>query len=192
MISSLRGKLEAIGNDWAIINVNGVGFNVYSSTSTLATLGATGDEVRLYTHLHLREDNISLFGFSTFEELSLFRILISVSGIGPKLATAMLSAMKADRLVAAIAGGDTDTLTTVPGIGKKTAGRLILELKDKINAGLVPMAVQVFEGNNEVISVLTSLGYSIAEANRAIATIPPATINLEEKIKLALAYFARK
>jgi len=192
MITSLRGKLEAIGNDWAVIDVNGVGFNVFSSTSTLATLGTIGDEVRLYTHLHFREDNISLFGFSTFEELSLFRILIGVSGIGPKLATAMLSALKPDRLVAAIAGGDIDTLTTVPGIGKKTAGRLVLELKDKINAGLVPVTVPISESNNELLSVLLSLGYSVAEANRAIGTIPPGTVNLEEKIKLALAYFARK
>jgi len=192
MIASLHGKLEAIGNDWAIVDVNGIGFNVYSSTSTLASLGIIGSEVRLYTHLHFREDNIALYGFSTFEELSLFRILISVSGIGPKLATAMLSAMKADRLVAAIAGGDADTLMSVPGIGKKTAGRLILELKDKINAGLVPIVVQVSEGNTEVLSVLTSLGYSVAEANRAIATLPSSTISLEEKIKIALAYFARK
>jgi Holliday junction DNA helicase RuvA len=192
MISSLHGKLEAIGNDWAIIDVNGVGFYVYSSTLTLVNLGTTGSEVRLYTHLHFREDNVSLYGFSTFEELSLFRILISVSGIGPKLALAMLSGMKAERLVAAIAGGDVDTLTSVPGIGKKTAGRLILELKDKINAGLVPIAVQISEGNTEVLAALTSLGYSIAEANRAMATVPPSTISLEEKIKIALAYFARK
>jgi Holliday junction DNA helicase RuvA len=192
MISSLRGKLVEIGNDWVVVDVNGVGFNVYSSTSTLATLGVTGDEVHLYTHLHFREDNIALFGFSTFEELNLFRILITVSGVGPKLATAMLSAVRPDRLVSAITGGDIDTLTTVPGIGKKTAGRLVLELKDKINAGLIPVTVQISQNNSEVVSVLTSLGYSVAEANRAVATIPPATINLEEKIKLALAYFARK
>jgi Holliday junction DNA helicase RuvA len=104
----------------------------------------------------------------------------------------MLSSLKPDRLVAAIAGSDIDTLTTVPGIGKKTAGRLVLELKDKINTGLVPVTVQISESNNEVLSVLISLGYSVAEANRAISTIPPGTVNLEEKIKLALAYFARK
>jgi holliday junction DNA helicase RuvA len=192
MISSLHGKLEAIGNDWAVIDVNGVGFYVNSPTTTLVNLGRVGDEVQLFTHLHFREDNIALFGFSTFEQLNLFRILISVSGIGPKLATAMLSALTPDRLIAAIAGSDTDTLTTVPGVGRKIAGRLILELKDKIDANLVPAAIQISEGNTEVLAALTSLGYSIAEANRAIASIPANAKNLEDKIKFALNFFARK
>jgi len=135
MISSLHGKLESLGSDWAIVNVNGIGFQVYTPTSTLSTLGTAGDDVKLYTHLHLREDNVTLYGFGSTEELWLFETLIGVSGLGPRLALAMLSAMSVDQLTMAIATGSTELLTTVPGIGKKVADRLILELKDKIGAG---------------------------------------------------------
>ncbi len=130
MIASLQGKLEALGSDWAIINVGGIGFQVYLPTSTLSTLGATGGEVKLYTHLHLREDNVALYGFASADDLGLFESLITVSGLGPRLALAMLSAMDAERLVVAIASAATALLTEVPGIGKKMAERLILELKD--------------------------------------------------------------
>ena len=194
MIASLSGKVESLGGDWAIINVGGIGFQVYMPTSTLSTLGAVGEEVKLYTHLYLREDNATLYGFSLAEELGLFQTLIGVSGLGPRLALAMLSAMDAEKLTMAIATGSADLLTAIPGIGKKMANRLILELKEKIGAGWIPTpAVALAQENADVITALVSLGYSIAEANRAVATLPPASeLSLEDKIKLALQYFGGK
>ena len=193
MIASLHGTLESLGSDGAVINVNGVGFRVYMPTSTLSILGTVGKEVHLHTHLVLREDSVALYGFASTEELELFQILLGVSGIGPKLALAVLSAMSVEKIVMAIATGSVDLLTVVPGIGKKTAQRLILELKDKI--GTIPIATpmaQMAEGNADVLAALTSLGYSISEASRAVATLPSSELSLEEKIKLTLQYFGGK
>ena len=194
MIASLHGRLESLGSDWAVINVGGIGFQVYMPTSTLSTLSTTGEEVKLYTHLHLKEDNATLYGFASSDELGLFQTLISVSGLGPKLALAMLSAMTVEKLTMAIATGSTDLLTMIPGIGKKVANRLILELKDKIGAGWITTpAAQIAQENTEVLAALTSLGYSVSEANRAVATLPPSSdLSLEEKIKQALGYFGGK
>ncbi len=192
MIAGLHGKLESLGSDWAIINVNGVSFQVYMPTSTLSTLSTVGEEVKLHTHLHLREDNATLYGFTSADELKLFQTLIGVSGLGPRLALAMLSAMSVDQLTMAIATGSIDLLTEVPGIGKKMANRLILELKEKIGAGWITTpAAQLAQENADVVAALTSLGYSVAEATRAVATLPPSSdLSLEEKIKQALQYFA--
>src|SRR3990172_2756943 len=144
MISSLHGRLESIGANWAVIDVNGVGFQVFMPTSTLSTLGAIGEKVNLRTQLVLREDSVALYGFITAEELELFQIVTGVSGIGPKLGLAILSSMSVERVSMAIAGSDTDLLKTIPGIGKKTAERMVLELKDKIGAGLLaPARVQL-------------------------------------------------
>lgn len=194
MIAGLHGKLELIGGDWAIINVGGIGFQVYMPTSTLSSLGKIGDEVNLHTHLHLREDNATIYGFASTDELRLFQTLLGVSGLGPKLALAMLSAMSVDKLTMAIATGSTDLLTIIPGIGKKVADRIVLELKDKIAAGWVTTpAAQLAEANTDVLAALTSLGYSVAEATRAVATLPPSSdLSLEERIKLALQYFGTK
>ena len=126
MIAGLQGKLESLGGDCAIINVNGIVFQVYMPTSGLSSLGKVGDEVRIHTHLHLREDNATLYGFTSAEELGLFQTLIGVSGLGPKLAISMLSAMNVERLTMAIATGITDLLIDTPGIGKKMANRLTL------------------------------------------------------------------
>ncbi len=194
MIASLRGRFEALGSDWAIINVGGVGFRVYMPTSTLSTLGSVGEEVKLHTHLHLREDNATLYGFASADELGLFQTLMSVSGLGPRLALAMLSAMNVDQLSMAIATGSTDLLTVVPGVGKKMASRLVLELKEKIGAAWIAApAAQLAQENTDVLAALTSLGYSVTEASRAVATLPPSSeLSLEEKIKLALQYFTAK
>ncbi len=194
MIASLHGTLESLGSNWAIINVNGIGFQVYMPTSSLSTLGAIGKEVHLHTHLHLREDNATLYGFSSTEELELFQTLLGVSGLGPKLSLAMLSAMSVEQVSMAIATGNVDLLRMVPGIGKKTAERLILELKDKIGAVLVATpAAQLAQENTDVLAALTSLGYSVSEASRAVATLPTSSgLSLEEKIKLALQYFGGK
>ena len=190
MIASLHGKLESISTDSAIVNVNGIGFLVHMPTSTINTLGRVGQEAHLQTNLVVREDSMSLYGFATDGELELFQVLTGVSGLGPKLALTMLSSMSVEQISTAIATENIDLLTAIPGIGKKMANRLVLELKDKISAGLISVpAAQLAEENTEVMAALTSLGYSIAEASRAVATLPESDISLEEKIKLALQYF---
>jgi len=192
MIAGLQGKLQTIGSNWAIINVGGISFQVYMPTSTLSTLGAVGEEVELYTHFHLREDNATLYGFATAEELALFQTVTAVSGVGPKLALAMLSAMSAEKLAMAIGSGSTELLSEVPGVGKKMASRLVLELKGKLMAGGLAPA-ELAEENADVLTALTSLGYSVREATGAIATLPQdQKLSLEEKVKLALQYFGGK
>ena len=190
MISSLQGKIDSISNDHTIINVNGVGFLVYMPTSALTTMGIPGDGVKIFTHLHLREDNVSLYGFTSTEELWLFETLISVSGLGPRLALAMLSSLNPEQLTTAIATGSSDMLETVTGIGKKVANRIILELRDKIGSGWIATpATELARENTDVLAALTSLGYSAAEATKAIASLPATEeINLEDKIKTALQY----
>jgi Holliday junction DNA helicase RuvA len=194
MIAGLHGKLESLGSDWVIINVGGISFQVYVPTSTLSTLGDAGEEVKIFTHLYLREDNAALYGFISADELRLFQTMLSISGLGPRLALAMLSAMNVEKLTMAIATGNSDLLTVIPGVGKKMANRLILELKEKIGAGWlgVPVA-QIAEENTDVLAALTSLGYSVSEANRAVATLPPdQKMSLENKVKRALQYFGGK
>lgn len=193
MIASLQGKLESMGSNWAVINVTGIGFQVFMPTSTLSTLGSLGREVHLHTNLVLREDSVTLYGFASAEELSLFQTLLSVSGVGPKLALAMLSAMSVEQATMAIATGSVELLRTVPGIGKKTAERLILELKDKIGAGLITTMTPLAQENADVLAALTSLGYSVSEASRAVASLPSASdLSLEDKVKRALQYFGGK
>ena len=194
MIASLNGKMESLSSDGAIINVGGIGFRVYMPTSTLSTLDPIGKEVRLHTYLHLREDNVSLYGFASTDELGLFQNLISVSGLGPRLALAMLSAMSIERLATAIVSGSTELLTEIPGIGKKMAERLILELKEKISVGWITTpTAQLAEENTEIVATLTSLGYSVSEATQAVASLPPdEALSLEDKVKQALAFFAIK
>jgi Holliday junction DNA helicase RuvA len=194
MIAGLKGKIESIGSNWVVVDVGGISFQVFLPSSTLSTLGVVGQEVKLHTHLHVREDNMTLYGFGSARELSLFQTLMTVSGIGPKLGLAMLSAMDAEQLATTIASGDGDMLTAIPGIGKKTASRIVLELKDKIGGEwMVTQDLEAVQGNSEVVSALTSLGYSVAEAYRAVATLPPSSkLSLEEKIKLALKYFSAK
>ncbi len=194
MIATLHGRLEALGGDWAIINVHGIGFQVYMPTSALSALGNIGQEVNLYTHLHLREDNVTLYGFASREERQLFETLLSVSGTGPKLALAALSTMSVEQLTVALATGSIDLLRMIPGVGKKTAERLVLELKDKVGAGLaIASGVLMAQQDSDVLAALTSLGYSVSEASRAVATLPTASeLSLEEKIKLVLQYFGGK
>ena len=191
MIASLEGKLESLGGDWAVVSVGGTGIQVFMPTPTLSGLGAIGGNVKLYTHLHLREDNITLYGFASSGELELFKTLINVSGLGPRMALVMLSAMDTEQLVMAIASGNAELLTGIPGIGRKMASRLVLELKDKIGAGLIsaPMA-ELAQENTDVLAALTTLGYSASEATRALASLPRGQeLNLEDKVRLALAYF---
>jgi Holliday junction DNA helicase RuvA len=192
MIAGVKGKIEALGSNWVVVDVGGMSFQVFLPTSTLARLGAVGQEVKLHTHLAVREDNLSLYGFGTARELALFQTLITVKGIGPKLGMAMLSAMEVEQLTLAIAGGDANLLTGIPGIGQKTANRIVLELKDKVSGDwMISQDIEAVQGNSDVVSALTSLGYSVAEATRAVASLPSDNrLGLEDKIKLSLKYFS--
>ena len=194
MLAGLKGTIEAIGANWVVIEVGGISFQVFLTTSTLSSLGTVGQKVKLHTHLAVREDNLSLYGFGAARELALFQTLITVSGIGPKLGMAMLSAMDTEQLTLAIARGEIDMLTSIPGIGKKTASRIILELKDKIATGwMVTLETAGVQGNSEVMAALISLGYSTSEASRALGILPrDQNLSLEEKITLALKYFGGK
>ena len=192
MIAGLHGTLESRGANWAIIKVGGVSIQVYMPASTLSTLGAIGAEVHLHTHLHFKEDNLALYGFASQQELELFQMLIGVTGVGPKASLAMLSAMYANDLALAIATGNVDLLDQVPGIGKKMASRLVLELKGKLESVGVAAAV-LGEGNAEVIAALVSLGYSPSEAASAVAAIADSPdLAIEDRIRLALQHFAAR
>ncbi len=191
MIATIEGILEYRGNDYIIINVGGIGFRVYVSGSTLSQLGTVKGKVSLYTHLHVREDNISLYGFASNEELALFRNLISVSGVGSKVALTLLSALNPEQVVMAIASGDIDLISKAPGIGKKMAGRLIVELKGKLEKEWTETALPLAPESADVIAALTGLGYSLTEATKAISKLPNSEgLSLEEKIKLALQQMA--
>lgn len=195
MIASVRGTLLATGTDHAIVETGGVGFHVFAPRSVLQRLGDIGSTVMLYTHLHVREDALVLYGFSSIEERRFFETLIGVTGVGPRMALGLLSAAPIDQLHLAIATENTALLAQVPGIGKKTAARLILELKGKLDlkgmmpAGTVdaPAAPAI---NAELQEILTSLGYSALEAQSAVSSIPPdAPAEIEERLRLALRYF---
>jgi len=192
MIANLSGTLTAIGKDSIVVQVGGVGFRVSVPRRLLDTLGGPGQEVTLYTHLHVRENELTLYGCGSEEEMTLFRLLQTVSGIGPKVALSVLSALPPDRLQAAIAQADEATLARVPGIGPKTAKKLVFDLKDKVAAELrvgEPRPA-LTEADADLIAALTSLGYSVAEAQEAIRTLPLEPLPLEERIRLALIYFA--
>jgi len=174
MIAHLRGKLLAKHPNQVIVESCGVGYDVTISVPTFSELPAAGSEVALHIHTHVREDALSLYGFLRLGEKYLFEKLLTVSGIGPKLAITILSGMPAEEMVAAIRGGDVARLTRIPGIGKKTAERMVLELRDKLPAaagGAEVSAAQVTPVEEDVISALVNLGYQRAAAEKALAGV---------------------
>ncbi len=170
MIAHLRGRLIAKHPNQAIIDTGGVGYDVVISVPTFSELPAAGSEVALHIHTHVREDAIALFGFLRAEEKQLFEKLIAVSGIGPKLAITILSGMAAAEMVSAIRSNDVTRLTRIPGIGKKTAERMVLELRDKLEGfGAAPAAAAMTAAEEDVLSALMNLGYARPAAERAVA-----------------------
>jgi len=172
MIAHLRGKLLAKHPNQAIVEAGGVGYDVTISVPTFSDLPAAGAEVALHIHTHVREDMIALYGFLRPSEKALFERLITVSGIGPKLAITILSGMAADEMVGAIRGNDVVRLTRIPGIGKKTAERMVLELRDKLpeTSSAVTTAVPAMSAVEEdVVSALVNLGYQRAVAEKVLA-----------------------
>ena len=172
MIAHLRGRLIAKHPNQAIVEAGGVGYDVTISVPTFSELPALNVEVSFFIHTHVREDALALFGFLSAGEKQLFEKLLSVSGIGPKLAITILSGMPADAMVAAIKGNNVAGLTRIPGIGKKTAERMVLELRDKLDAfGIAPETVSASPVEEDVISALVNLGYQRPMAERALAKL---------------------
>ncbi len=191
MIATVEGILEYRGPDSAIVKVGGIGLEVHVPGSTLGQLGTPGDKVSLFTHLHVREDNVSLYGFGSEQELTLFRNLISVSGIGPKVALGLLSALSPEQMVVAITSGNAEIISQVPGIGKRMASRLIVELKGKLERewreAVLPLGVE----DEDIMAALTSLGYSVKEASKAVSILPVhSELSLEDRVRLALQHLA--
>ena len=187
-IARLRGVVADRGPDWLIVDVGGVGYLVYGPAGTIAR-AKSGAEIVLHTHLAVREDDMTLYGFPSGEERRLFQTLIAVSGVGPKAALALLSVMNADELSYAIASSNTEALARAPGVGKKLASRVVLELRGK----LVAEAPATLPGEeSEVVSALIGLGYTQAEAMEAVAKseLPP-DAPVEDKVRLALSYFSQ-
>ncbi len=189
MISILQGSIYAKLNDALIVMVGGVGLRVLVPQPLLKS-ARVGEPVLLHTHLVVREDELSLIGFTSDDELDLFHKLITVSGVGPKLALNVLSNMAPDALRMAIGQEHAEMLARVPGIGKRTAGKIVLELKDKmgeveISEGLAALT----EADAAVIDALTALGYSIVEAQRAVQALPRDVTDVEERLRRALASF---
>ncbi len=172
MIAHLRGRLIAKHPNQVVVEAAGVGYDVNISVPTFSELPAVGAEVALHVHTHVREDSIALFGFLRPAEKQLFERLISVSGIGPKLGITILSGMPAVEMVGAIRGNDVARLTRIPGIGKKTAERMVLELRDKLqDFGAAPAASPVSPIEEDVLSALVNLGYQRPAAERALAKV---------------------
>jgi Holliday junction DNA helicase RuvA len=191
MIAGLRGPIEGKTLDSIFVNCQGVIFQVGTSARTLGETGAVGETVSLHTRLIVREDQMSLYGFATTDELHLFDLLISVSGIGPRLACAVLSRFRVEQLHQVILSENAALLATVPGIGKKTAARLILELKGKLpqlavsETGLATEPATAHD--DEVIEALRSLGYTSGEIQSALTRIKPdGEMTTEERLLAAL------
>ena len=187
MICGLEGILEWRGDNFVILNVGGVSFRVYVPTSTLSKLDDVGSTAKLHTHLQVKEDSLTLYGFCSTEELELFQVLISVSGVGRKIALGLLSALRPEQLTMAITSGNAEMLTRVPGVGQKMAARLIVELKGKLPSIEVPPPLDA-----EVLAALTGLGYSLTEATSALASLPAIPdLTLEDRLKMALQHLSK-
>lgn len=203
MISYIRGELCDIEEQKAIVDVNGVGYGIYMPQQALSLLPPMGQQVKIHTYLNIREDAMQLFGFLTKEDLNVFRLLIGVNGIGPKAGLNILSCLSPDELRFAVLSGDAKAISATPGIGKKTAEKLILELKDKLN--IEDMLEHAAHGGDsedlasgtdtasntmqaEAVQALTALGYDSAESLRAVKKSSPECSSVEDILKEALKF----
>jgi Holliday junction DNA helicase RuvA len=181
LIGSVRGRILARGPDHIVVEAGGVGYKVFVPRHP------AGDEVLLHTHQVVREDGQFLFGFDTREELALFELIIGVSGVGPKAALAILSVSRPADVAAAIAAGDAAALAKAPGVGKKTAERLIVDLRSKVGGMAIGPLVTDIPDADEAVAALRALGYTLAEAQRALQGVPPAgKATTEERLAFAL------
>lgn len=196
MFSYIKGNLEIKATNYIVIDVGGVGFKVFMSESGIEQLGDINNVVKIYTHMQVREDDISLYGFITIEELRMFELLLSVSGIGAKSAVSMLSNITPSGFALAVITNDISKLTKIPGIGQKTAQRIVLELKDKLkteetvnkNTGEIKDAIVDDNKISESVSALKVLGYNKNEIDKVMEKIDTKTLSVEDIIKKALSY----
>lgn len=188
MIAGLRGIVEEIGPDFVLVNVGGVVFRLFAPSSTLSGVTAPGSPISLHTHMQMREDAVTLYGFATREELQVFQLLIGVTGVGPRIGLALLSAIPSEQLLAVIASEDTARLSSVTGVGKRIAGRIVLELKGKVGQiGVGVLAPAASATTSQLLAALTTLGYSSAEAAEAVRSIPNlGAMDLEDGLREAL------
>ena len=195
MIAYIKGILEVKANNYAVIDVGGIGYKAFLSSSAIEKIGEIGKEVKVHTHYYVREDNISLYGFNTLEELKMFELLLSVSGIGAKSAITMLSEISPSNFALAVISNDVKALTRISGVGPKSAQRIILELKDKLKTEQAiaseetPEIKVVIENNSKVeeaISALQVLGYNKREIEKAFMQIKCDNLSVEELIKQGL------
>ena len=190
MIVGVRGVLEAIGPDWVHLQVGGITLQISVPGSDINALGAMGSQVRLFTHLRIRDEQPVLYGFSSTPAMQLFLMLNSVSGVGPRLSLALLSSLGVSNLQQAIANGDIASLSSAPGVGRRTAGRIALELKSKIDEGAAEIGIPGGSDDAAVIESLMALGYSAVESRQALNGLQDAPdLSVEEKIRLALQQF---
>ena len=194
MFEFIQGKLVSRGTDYCVIQVGGIGFKIFTDLRTSVSLGNEGDEVTVYTYLQVKEDDLSLFGFASREELSIFELLISVNGVGPKMALSVLSALTPSDFSIAVTKGDFKAISTAKGVGVKLAQRMILELKDKVRADMsaaVPEETEILpkDGDGiiqEAVSALVVLGYRAQEARKAAKSAYEDGISLENLVKSSL------
>jgi Holliday junction DNA helicase RuvA len=189
MIASISGTIQRIEANSLIISVGGVGVRVFVPKTVLEDAGGPGRRLMLHTHLQVREDDLSLFGFEQEEDLQLFEVLLGVNGVGPKVALAILGTLSPELLKSAILREESAVLQRVPGIGKKTAERIMFQLRDKLDLHEPSAALQlVTDIDADVIDVLTSLGFSIVEAQAALQHIPRDVQGMDERVQLALQH----
>lgn len=188
MIHSVSGKLEEKREHFIVINTGNLAFKIIPTVSVLAGLREVGSEIKVFTYLHFhsREENFVLYGFSSVQEMDLFEWLLGVSGVGPKSAIGILSVSKIDQLIAAINEGRTELLTRASGIGRKTAERIVLELKGKLTLVLQPQTLSLMESDLELEETLVSLGYTKAQARAVVVKIDPKIKGFKERLKEAL------
>lgn len=201
MITYVRGELAAVEEQKAIVDVGGIGYGIFMPGQALARLPQPGNEVKIYTYFCVREDAMQLFGFLTRDDLEIFKLVIGVSGIGPKGGLNILSAMSPDELRFAVMSGDAKAISAAPGIGKKTAEKLIVELKDKVDiedmlnraahgdSGIMEENPSAEEGiQAEAVQALVALGYGSTESMKAVKKAAPECTTVEELLKAALKY----
>ena len=191
MYRYIKGIVEELSDGYIVLENNGIGYYINTSKNTIYNLKKDNDIVKIYTHLHVREDDISIYGFYTVEELDMFNLLLTVSKIGPKVALGVLSTMNPSNIKFSILNNDDKSLSKCPGIGKKTASRMILELKDKVHIDEnINEEDLVFNNSeedfDEVIGALMSLGYTQSEGKQVLSKINKEKFSTEEIIKLAL------
>ena len=189
MIASISGTIQRVGSDNLVINVGGIGLRVFVPKGVLEQAGPVGRSASLHTHMIVREKELSLYGFESEEDLNLFEILLDVNGVGPKVGLSILSTLSPEVIRGAIAREESAVLQRVPGIGKKTAERIMFQLRDKLDLTAEVAAVPYMRDvDADVIDVLTTLGFSIVEAQTALQNIPREETDLDMRVQLALQY----